>query len=266
MDRLVREKETSVAKVRESGLERERALQSTVRELSKRVEDLQGALRQSQWTQQDTQKENEATVERYATTVCLLCYRPQTKLREGIYAEACLCSRGGLRGTMWPLSMMATYPPPHPILRDMGPRYLPPATDTWWSSLETCSNLFTWGPTPIVLTPSGGHWNMYSWQACDTHPTEMLYCWWLVSGSFWLFAPKFWEVMVTYELIFCAKRNADSVVLTIWCGGDTQTLLDGKKKIELYTLTGGGDKIFLIFPSFQALALVLSVLPIRATW
>ena len=31
-------------------------------------------------------------------------------------------------------------------------------------------------------------------------------------------------------------------------GGDTQTLLDGKKKFELYTLTGGGDtKIFRYF-------------------
>ena len=74
MDRLVREKEASVAKVRESGLERERALQSTVRELSKRVEDVQGALRQSQWTQQDAQKENEATIERRGTIICLLCH------------------------------------------------------------------------------------------------------------------------------------------------------------------------------------------------
>ena len=80
MDRLVREKEASVAKVCESGLERERALQSTVRELSKRVEDLQGTLRQSQWTQQDAQKENEATIERYGIIMCLLCnnYHPRT--------------------------------------------------------------------------------------------------------------------------------------------------------------------------------------------
>ena len=91
MDRLVREKETSVAKVRESGLERERALQSTVRELSKRVEDLQGALRQSQWTQQDAQKENEATIERYITKLCLLCYRPQMKFPEGnVFRGVCL--------------------------------------------------------------------------------------------------------------------------------------------------------------------------------
>ena len=116
MDRLVREKETSVAKVRESGLERERALQSTVRELSKRVEDLQGTLRQSQWTQQDAQKENEATMERYTTKLCklcLLCYRQQTKLREGIYAEGCVCLRW--RGKGYHVTIIHdTYPQPHP--------------------------------------------------------------------------------------------------------------------------------------------------------
>ena len=56
---------------------------------------------------------------------------------------------------------------------------IPPTTDNWWSSLDTCPNLFTWGPTshpppPPVLTPSGGHRNTYSWQAGGTHPTGML--------------------------------------------------------------------------------------------
>ena len=50
-----------------------------------------------------------------------------------------------------------------------------------------------------------------------------------LSGCFWLFAPKFWEVVGTYKLSFCPKRNAASVVLTMWGGRDTQTLLDGKK-------------------------------------
>ena len=35
-------------------------------------------------------------------------------------------------------------PPRHQIW-DLPPS---PATDIWWSSLETCSNLFTWGPNP----------------------------------------------------------------------------------------------------------------------
>ena len=38
-------------------------------------------------------------------------------------------------------------------------------------------------------------------------------------------------------------------MLTIWGGGDTQALVDGKK-IELKTLTGNGDaNNFAIFPS-----------------
>ena len=93
MDRLVREKETSVAKVRESGLERERALQSTVRELSKRVEDLEGALRQSQWTQQDAEKENEATIERYTTEVCFVTARKRG-CSKVMFSKACVCSQG----------------------------------------------------------------------------------------------------------------------------------------------------------------------------
>ena len=54
------------------------------------------------------------------------------------------------------------------------------------------------------------------------------------------FAVKFWEVVGIYELSFFLKKNAASLVLTVLGGGDTQTLLDGKK-IELYALTGGGD-------------------------
>ena len=45
------------------------------------------------------------------------------------------------------------------------------------------------------------------------------------------FCPKIWEVAGTYELLFCLKKNAASVVLTMLSGGDTQTLLDGKKKL-----------------------------------
>ena len=49
-------------------------------------------------------------------------------------------------------------------------------TDTWQSSLKTCSNVFIWEPTPPVLTSSAGHRNMYGWQAGSTHPTGMLSC------------------------------------------------------------------------------------------
>ena len=52
------------------------------------------------------------------------------------------------------------------------------------------------------------------------------------SGCFWLFSPKFWEVTGTYELSFYSKRNTASVVLAICGGGDTQTLLDRKNKLN----------------------------------
>ena len=38
---------------------------------------------------------------------------------------------------------------------DLSPSH---ATGTWWSSLETCPNFFTWWPPPSVLTSSGDVW------------------------------------------------------------------------------------------------------------
>ena len=58
-----------------------------------------------------------------------------------------------------------------------------------------------------------------------------------VSGCLMVFAPKFWEVVGTYESLFCSKMNAASVVVTNEVVG-TQ---DGKKKFELCALRGGGD-------------------------
>ena len=52
-----------------------------------------------------------------------------------------------------------------------------------------------------------------------------------LESHLWLllaFAPKFWEVVGTYELLFHLKKNAASVVLTMLGGGNTQTLLDDK--------------------------------------
>ena len=59
------------------------------------------------------------------------------------------------------------------------------------------------------------------------------------------------------QLSFCLKRNAASVVLTMLGGGNTQTLLDGKK--NLWPCRWWGCKHFLIFPSFQVQVLVLSM-------
>ena len=48
-----------------------------------------------------------------------------------------------------------------------------PASDIWWSSLKTCSNLFTWGPTPcywhlVVATKT------HKWESGGMHLTGML--------------------------------------------------------------------------------------------
>ena len=53
----------------------------------------------------------------------------------------------------------------------------PPASDIWWWSLETCSNLFNWGPIPPPVT-SGGNWNLstYGLQGDSIHPAGMLSC------------------------------------------------------------------------------------------
>ena len=58
--------------------------------------------------------------------------------------------------------------------------------------------------------------------------------WWLdshLSGCFWLFAPKFWEVVGTYEWYFCSFMNAAWVLGTIRGGEDTQTLLAVWRKL-----------------------------------
>ena len=55
-----------------------------------------------------------------------------------------------------------------------GPPCLSPASDIWWPLLETCSNVFIWGPIPPHQ-----YWHLtslYGWQAGNTHPTGMLSC------------------------------------------------------------------------------------------
>ena len=50
-----------------------------------------------------------------------------------------------------------------PSPMDIKPVDLPPASNIWWCSLETCSNLFIWGPTTLGVTSGGGHrnWSTY---------------------------------------------------------------------------------------------------------
>ena len=54
----------------------------------------------------------------------------------------------------------------HGISLDRDPQ--PPASDIWWPSQETCSNLFTSGSPPTLLA-SGGYLNKYGqckWAVC----------------------------------------------------------------------------------------------------
>ncbi len=61
---MLREKETSINKIRDAARERETKLQETVRDLSKQVDDLQVALRQEKWAVEDGEKEKDAIIER----------------------------------------------------------------------------------------------------------------------------------------------------------------------------------------------------------
>ena len=65
-----------------------------------------------------------------------------------------------------------------PLPPDIRPRVLPPTSDTWWWSLETCSNLLSLGPTSLWVTFTGGKWNWStcSFQAGSVHLTGMLSC------------------------------------------------------------------------------------------
>ena len=92
---------------------------------------------------------------------------------------------------------------------------------------------------------------------CETFTTKYLVaCYSHLSGCFWFFVPKFWEVEGTYKFPFCLTMNAAWVVWTIIGGGDTQLLLIGKKKLNFMHLGWWGCKNFVIFPSSQVLLLV----------
>ena len=68
-------------------------------------------------------------------------------------------------------SLCTATPPPIPCYNP--PRHetwdslaLLTASDTWWPSLETCSNLFTWGPSPpppriLVTMRCTSYWNAF---------------------------------------------------------------------------------------------------------
>ena len=105
--------------------------------------------------------------------------------------------------------------PPLPPL-DIRPGDLPPTTDIWWISLETCSNLFTWGPTPPppppqpVLTSGDGHQNTYGWQAGGTHPTGVVSCSKYFSSSL-----RQWGGQYYFHLASKMSLNSNETPLTL---------------------------------------------------
>ena len=58
--------------------------------------------------------------------------------------------------------------------------------------------------------------------------------------AWWIFAPKFWEVVGTYESLFCSKMNAASEVVTCEVVGMVNHYKMVKKS-ELCALRDGGD-------------------------
>ena len=72
---------------------------------------------------------------------------------------------------------------------------------------------------------------------------KLLIYWWLVRVTlvvaWWLFAPKFWEVVGTYESLFCSKMNAASVVVTCEVVGTLNHYKMVEKNFELCALRGG---------------------------
>ena len=59
------------------------------------------------------------------------------------------------------------------------------STEIWWSSLETCSNLFIWGPTPPLQLSYriGVYGTAYSWQSGGTHPIKIWFAYRKKPGS-----------------------------------------------------------------------------------
>ena len=53
--------------------------------------------------------------------------------------------------------------------------YLKPASHIWWQKLESCSNLFTWGPHPTLVLISDGYCSTYCGRVSSMYPTRMLF-------------------------------------------------------------------------------------------
>ena len=99
--------------------------------------------------------------------VTLMKYRLQTKLLEcNVFTGVCPFTGG----------RVPRFPTPLPLRHQTWAPTAPLATEIWWSSLGDLFRLVYLRTLPPVLTSSGGHWNMYGWQAGGTYPAGMLFC------------------------------------------------------------------------------------------
>ena len=107
-------------------------------------------------------------------TSCTIFTTCQWSCRKVMFSVMCACQFVCLQGAPcdhypWCIGPHHTGTPsvqgPCPLCTGFWPplyRVHSPAGDIWWTRLETCSNLFTWGPTSPRVLKSGDYWNMYS--------------------------------------------------------------------------------------------------------
>ena len=102
-----------------------------------------------------------------------------TKLQEGnVFSCVCLPMVGRER-----IPRYRAHPPPLCTESQLlVPLSGPLASDIWWPRLEACSNLFTWGPPPVLTF---GGWSTYGGWEGGTYPTGRLSCY-LCSWDNWV--------------------------------------------------------------------------------
>ena len=93
----------------------------------------------------------------------------------------------------------------------------------WWSLL------FTWGPTlpqpPLVLTPSGGHWNMYGWLEDGTHRTGMLSCRFPINPFFNICVSWSFTSEVAFIFVHCKSlQESSSSAWSLWASSFEKNL------------------------------------------
>lgn len=64
LDKLAREKETALTKIKEGYTEREQSLHITIRELQAKLEDNQVEMRKLEWNKADLEKEKDLQIEK----------------------------------------------------------------------------------------------------------------------------------------------------------------------------------------------------------